>query len=186
MTHDGSYVNFDAGLRPFVFDIPPARRRVSVAELDERLRLQRERADLAEEHVLGLERERLRAAGMGELADETVRVSVDDVMAGFDILSFDLTGAPRHVEVKSSAGARLFFILTRNEHQTAREERGSYWLAWVGRASNLPGGPCEVAWFQDPAAIVDFGHPAWQVSDSDLVVRRAGDDSGLEGDPRSY
>ncbi len=93
MTHEGSRVTFDAGLRPFVLDTPPARRRVSLAELDERLRLQRERADLAEEHVLGLERERLRAAGMDELADETIRVSVDDVMAGFDILSFDLTGA---------------------------------------------------------------------------------------------
>ena len=139
MTHEGSRVTFDAGLRPFVLDTPPARRRVSLAELDERLRLQRERADLAEEHVLGLERERLRAAGMDELADETIRVSVDDVMAGFDILSFDLTGRARHVEVKSSAGPRLFFVLTRNEHQTGRGGRGSV-LARVGGQGVEPAG----------------------------------------------
>ncbi len=185
MTHAGACVTFDPVLRPFVLDTSPAKRRVSQAELDERLRLQRERADLAEEYVLGLERERLRVAGMGKLAGEVLRVSVDDVMAGFDMLSFERTGATRYVEVKSSAGPRLFFVLSRNEYEKAREERRSYWLAWVGGASNLPGGPCEVAWFQDPAAILDGRHPGWQVSDGDLVVRRDGDDSGFQGDPQS-
>ena len=77
---------------------------MSQTELEERLRLQRDRAALAEEYVLNLERERLRAAGKGELADEATRVSIDDVMAGFDIRSFEVTGPPRHIEVKSSAG----------------------------------------------------------------------------------
>jgi hypothetical protein len=184
MTHTGSDVTFDPVLGPFVLDTPPARRRVSQAELDERLRLQQERAALAEEYVLRLERERLRAAGMGELADEVVRVSTDDVMAGFDIRSFEvMTGAPRHIEVKSSAGPRLFFVLTRNEYDTACGRQDSYWIAWVGSASNLPGGLCEVAWFQNPAALLDCEHPAWSVSNGDLVVQRSGDDSSYQQNP---
>ena len=183
MTHTGSVVVFDPTLRPFVLDTPPAKRQMSQAELDKRLHLQRERAELAEEYVLGLERERLRAAGMGELADEVLRVSVDDVMAGFDIRSFEVTGLPRHIEVKSSAGPRLFFVLTRNEYETACENQDSYWIAWVGGASNLPGGPCEVGWFQNPAALLDGHHPAWEVSHNDLLVKRSGDDSAYQEDP---
>lgn len=184
MTHTGSAMTFDPSLRPFVLDTPPAKRRMSQTELEERLRLQKDRAALAEEYVLDLERERLRAAGMGDLADEAARVSIDDVMAGFDIRSFEVTGLPRHVEVKSSAGPRLFFVLTRNEYETACEKQDSYWIAWVGSASNLPVGPCEVGWFQNPGALLDGQHPAWEVSHNDLLIKRSGDDSDFQSDPQ--
>jgi hypothetical protein len=65
---------------------------MSQAELEERLRLQQKRSELAEEYVVGLERERLRAGGEDELAAEVARVSIVDVMAGFDIRSFEVTG----------------------------------------------------------------------------------------------
>jgi hypothetical protein len=145
MRHDGAEVEFDPALLPYVADTPPARRPVSQAELDERMELQRTRSALAEDHVVDLEKRRLHAAGAGHLAKEVVRISTEDVTAGYDILSFDRSGARRFIEVKSSAGPRSFFVLTRNEYDTARLKRGAYWLAWVGFAAKLPEGPCEVA-----------------------------------------
>ena len=46
-----------------------------------------------------------------------------DGLIAFDILSFEVNGTPRHIEVKSSAGPRLFFVLTQNEYETAREKQ---------------------------------------------------------------
>ncbi len=183
MTHDGSTVTFDAALLPYALEVPPAKRRVSQAELDERLELQRIRSALAEDHVVQLEQERLRAAGVGYLAKDVVRVSIDDVTAGYDILSFELTGSPRYIEVKSSAGPRQFFILTRNECEEARQKGRSYWLAWVGWAARLPEGPCEVAWFQDPVAVLEGNPSPWAVDEGDFLIRGRTPDSNFQSRP---
>jgi hypothetical protein len=100
MSHSGATIRFDRALLPFVLEAPTVRRRMSQVELERRLELRQQRADLAEEYVLLLEKERLRKAGEADLAEEVVRVSIDDVMAGYDIHSFEATGAPRYIEVK--------------------------------------------------------------------------------------
>lgn len=184
MSHVRAGIVFDPTLVPYVLEVPPAKRRMSQAELEERLRRREERAILAEEYVVALERNRLRATGAGSFADEVVRVSIDDVMAGYDIRSYEVTGAIRHIEVKSSAGPRSYFVLSRNEFETAREKGDSYWLAWVEGASRLPEGPCAVAWFRNPAAILARNAGMWEVRDGDLVVHRVSDDSPAQADPR--
>src|SRR5204863_9063094 len=140
---------------PYLTDGPSSGHPMSQAQLDERIRLQRWRAVLAEEYILRSEQERLIAAGCEDLAEGVFRISEDDVTAGFDILSFDVSGKRRKVEVKSSAGPREWFMLSANEYRIACEEGNDYWIAWVGWSARLPNGPCDIQWFQDPAGFLE-------------------------------
>lgn len=71
-----------------------------------------------EEFVVKRERERLSEAGLHDLAQEvewTADIHGDGV--GYDIRSFNLSGAERWLEVKTTRGnARSSFFLTRTEH----------------------------------------------------------------------
>jgi hypothetical protein len=182
--HSGSQVLFDSSLRPFVADALPEQRGLSQAELDERLALQRKRAEDAEDYILELERQRLIAAGCPHYAIGVRRISGERVDAGYDIRSFEMTGAPRYIEVKSSAGPRLYFFLSRNEYRFARRHRASYWLAWLGWAARLPAGPCEVAWFPDPMRTILARESPWQVTSAHYCVQRTADDTPFQFIPR--
>jgi hypothetical protein len=169
----------DPFLSGLVVSTPPARRSISPQELEERLLLQKERACWAEDHVAALERRRLTEAGAEHLAKDVTLIARIDVAAGYDILSFEVTGAPRFIEVKASAGRRTSFHLSANEREVAGRERSAYWLAWLGWATRLPHSDPEVAWFRDPAPLFDGSDPAWVVEPDGLLVRRVGDDSHL-------
>ncbi|MEX2140824.1 MAG: DUF3883 domain-containing protein [Pirellulales bacterium] len=173
----------EEALFPFVTDATVRQRPLSQAELDQRLAAQRERSRLAEELIVALERARLRAAGLNELANGVIRISDDDVTAGYDVLSFELTGAPRYIEVKSSAGPRSWFIWTRNEYEVARELENSYWIAWVSWASRLPDGRSDVEWFRNPVAILEAEDPPWHSIECDLRIAKLRDDSEVASSP---
>jgi hypothetical protein len=177
--HAGGRLVLDPYLSGLVVTTPPARRAVSPEELEERLLLQKERACLAEDHVLAVEKRRLSEAGAAHLADDITLVARLDVTAGYDILSFEVSGAPRFIEVKSCAGRRTSFHLSLNEREVAGRERSAYWLAWVGWAIRLPYVEPEVAWFRDPAPLFGGSDTAWVVEPDGLLVRRVGDDSHL-------
>ncbi len=181
--HSGSQVIIDPSLLPYVADSLPTDRTLSQAELEERLATQQERAGLAEEYVVESERQRLIACGCPHYAVGVRRVSIDNVGAGYDIRSFETTGDSRYIEVKSSAGPRNFFILSRNEYRFARRHKRSYWIAWVGWAVRLPEGPCEVAWFRDVVAILKNPASPWRVTPAQLCVQRIGDDTGFQTEP---
>lgn len=87
----------------------------------ERDRLNRTLGRAGEEFVLEVERSRLVRAGMGNLARNVRWVSEEEGDgAGYDILSFDLSGRERLVEVKTTNGvATTPFFVSRNEHNTA-------------------------------------------------------------------
>src|SRR5205814_1236846 len=93
----------DRVLLPYVADTQQPAIPLSQADLDARLLLQRDRAALAEDLVVRLERERLIRTGADDLAEAVVRVSIEDVCAGYDVQSFEVTGQPRLIEVKSCA-----------------------------------------------------------------------------------
>ncbi len=181
--HSGAHVVLDSVMLPFVVDSLPTDRTFSQAELEERLATQQVRAALAEEHVLEIERQRLIACGCPHYAVGVRRVSLENVHAGYDIGSFEVTGASRYIEVKSSAGPRGFFFLSRNEFRCARRSGASYWIAWVGWAARLPNGPCEVAWFRNPAAIMKSDESAWRVTAAQLFVERVADDTTYQTRP---
>lgn len=81
-----------------------------------------------EEFVLGVERERLKAAKRSDLARKVRWVAEEEGDgAGYDVLSFEPSGEERLLEVKTTNGsARTPFFLTRNECRCA-EERAEDW-----------------------------------------------------------
>ncbi len=175
--HAGPHIVLNPILLPYVADSLPIKRSLSQAEIEQRLAAQKGRAVIAEEHIVELERQRLIAAGCPHYAVGVRRVSLEKVDAGYDIRSFEITGAARFIEVKSSAGPRTFFFLSRNEYRFARRHGTSYWLAWVGWAARLPDGPCEVAWFRNPAETMKADGSPWRVIAAQLRVSRMGDDT---------
>jgi len=76
---------------------------------------------LAQDVALRSERERLRKAGHPR-ADEAVQPVWDEPARGFDILSREIDGTPRHIEVKAvrEAGEALSFFVSTNELKKSR------------------------------------------------------------------
>lgn len=70
---------------------------------------------LGEEFVVDYERKNLVEAGNFELATRVKRISIDDIGAGYDVLSFTTTGDEKHIEVKTTIGTGYSFEITINE-----------------------------------------------------------------------
>lgn len=100
-------------------------RKYDVAERDARNHLL---GRAGEERVLIHERAHLTAAGRSDLANRVRWVSdVDGDGAGYDILSFEIDGSDRLVEVKTTNGwERTPFHISRNELAVA-DERRQHW-----------------------------------------------------------
>jgi hypothetical protein len=175
--HTGEELYLDEALRHHVLCLPVGKRPLSAAELEARLAAQKERAALAEEHIVEMEKQRLILLGAEEYVDGVVRISIENVEAGYDVLSYEVDGVHRHIEVKSSVGPRRFFILTPNEHEMAVRTGDTYWLAWVGYAERLPIGPCEAAWFRNPATIISATESPWRVDAAASRITVIADDS---------
>ena len=111
---------------------------VSEEELLRVLDLQRVRAVAAENHVRDLEIERLTKGGRQDLAGLVERVAARDVGAGYDIRSFEIDGSDRLIEVKSSTGTNLRFVLSRNEQRFLEEHDSIAWIYFVPRVHELP------------------------------------------------
>ena len=81
-----------------------------------------------EEFVVDLERRRLAAGDRPDLANKVRWVAMEDGDgAGYDVLSFDLGGKERLIEVKTTNGApKTPFFMTRNEMAVAGE-RAEHW-----------------------------------------------------------
>jgi hypothetical protein len=93
---------------------------------------QAEEGEAAELWVVEFERRRLRNH---PLRDQIRRISIEDVSAGYDIVSFASLSSLQHdffIEVKSHGTTKLFHW-SRNEIATAREFREAYALYLVDR-----------------------------------------------------
>jgi uncharacterized protein DUF3883 len=177
LKNDGESVSVAPTLVPYIVQSSPKSRPISQQELDDRLAAQNAMANLAEEYVVTIEKARLRNAGLDDLAEGVYRASLVDVGAGFDVLSFDVDGIRRRIEVKASAGPRRSFFISKNEIAKAREYGNSYWLAWLSFCERLPGGPIQISWFQDPARILDGTDSPWELVAHEFLVKRICDDS---------
>ena len=111
---------------------------ISEEELLRVLDLQRVRAVAAENYVLALETARLTRGSRQDLAGLVERVAARDVAAGYDIRSFELDGSDRLIEVKSSTGTNLRFVLSRNERRFLEEHDSIAWIYFVPRVHELP------------------------------------------------
>ena len=105
------------------------RRKINLLELEERLRREKELGLKAEEYVMNYERNKLSKYGL-EL--EPVQISLIDVSAGFDVLSYDQDGNDKYIEVKSCGDDYRFFI-SANEVNFSKVYRERYWLYLFNR-----------------------------------------------------
>ncbi|MBL1433960.1 DUF3883 domain-containing protein [Candidatus Wolfebacteria bacterium] len=85
-----------------------------------------------EELVLSIERRCLEEAGKKDLAIRVSRVSIDDDSLGYDILSFDLDGNKKYIEVKTSVskGGSVRFYVSLNEYGIGKNKE-NYFIYFV-------------------------------------------------------
>jgi DNA-binding PadR family transcriptional regulator len=129
-------------------------RRIGLEEFKSRLKKMEETGEIGEAFVLQQERTRLTSLGRSDLAERVRHVSLEDVAAGYDILSFDEGGDEIFIEVKTSTTANASFELTSNEYLIAGEKGAAY---VIHRVINAGGPAPEVLKFEDPAALVASG-----------------------------
>jgi len=93
---------------------------------------QKRLGDRGEKIVLKAEEKRLTDLGKAKLAKKIKHISQDSDSAGYDILSFNENGTPRHIEVKSTANKTICdgFYITANE-LTKSQELENYYLYFV-------------------------------------------------------
>jgi hypothetical protein len=87
--------------------------------------------DQGEKYVIEYEKQRLKSEGREDLAEKVKRISLVNVGAGYDILSFDKEGMERFVEVKTTIGDGSQFQLTANEYKVAKSKKERYWIYFV-------------------------------------------------------
>jgi hypothetical protein len=83
-----------------------------------------------EEFVINFERARLIRAGAENLASKIEHVAkLRGDLAGFDVLSFERSGAERLIEVKTTKyGAHTPFFVSRNELEVSKTQNNQYHL----------------------------------------------------------
>ena len=105
----------------------------------EREKQRRRLGRLAQDIALESERRRLRAQGWRNPA-EAAKAVWHEPARGYDILSQEQNGSPRHIEVKAArfSGGKLSFFLTENERKKARILPNYYFYLVLDAQSERP------------------------------------------------
>lgn len=106
---------------------PPASGQVNYLEREGR---NRDLGRAGEEYVVRFEQARLVTAGCEKLASQIQHVSRSgDDSAGFDVLSYEVTGQERLIEVKTTKyGKETPFFVSRNELDVSKRHADAYYL----------------------------------------------------------
>ena len=112
------------------------------------------RARNAEEYVVQYERQRLMQAGYHRLAKSVERISEYDAKASYDVLSYNIDGSIRYIEVKSSTNLRIEFYWSRAEKTFSERMGDSYWIYFVPRSHELPDLQHDMLLIQNPSKAV--------------------------------
>lgn len=102
-----------------------------------------------EQHVLDLERRRLRRAGRTDLANRVSWISQLRPFDGYDIRSYETDGTMRFVEVKSTTGSGRKFPISPNEWRMASRKKSLYAICRVTSVESNP----QIIWLNDPVAL---------------------------------
>ena len=84
-----------------------------------------------EEYVVDFERKKLVEAGKTDLAKRVRRVSISDIGAGFDVLSFTPQGEQIYIEVKTTIGNGFSFEITINELNKSEIYKQNYFIYFI-------------------------------------------------------
>jgi len=111
----------------------------------------REQIGLAGENwVIDYEKDILNANGSSTLAERVQRISQTNISAGFDILSYELSGSEKFIEVKTTALSKPEFFLSSNELDVAKEFKSRYWIYFLAEIYGNP----KLIKIHDPASKV--------------------------------
>ena len=154
--------------------------KLTQAELLGQLERQRQRGDLAEQKALEIEIRRLLDLGRSDLAAKVVRLSLDDVSAGYDIRSYEKNGQPRFIEVKSSVGSQVQFEWSDNERERATREGDTYFVYFVPFSFTLPDLSAPIIIIKNPLSFIKSG--ALHETPSTYLVRERSRPLTLRGD----
>lgn len=92
-----------------------------------------------EQLVLAYEKWQLHQAGKSSLADEIRWISVDDDGAGFDILSKNLNGSDKYIEVKTTKLSKEApFFFSKGEYEYSKAKASNYHLYRVFQFARSP------------------------------------------------
>jgi hypothetical protein len=111
--------------------VPKKKRKITPEEFLKIKSIMEENGQLGEEHVLKAERARLRRADRADLAAKISWISQESIAEGYDILSFEVTGEEKFIEVKATAGKQNTFEMSDNEWQKACELGEQYYICRV-------------------------------------------------------
>lgn len=99
----------------------------------------REQIGLAgEDWVVDYEKGDLKSNGYVELAERVERISQTNISAGFDVLSYELSGSEKFIEVKTTALSKLELYLSANELDVAKEYKNRYWIYFLSEIYGIP------------------------------------------------
>ena len=125
--------------------------------------------------VLKSEKDKLREAGLKDLAEQIVHESAEGNTPGWDITSFDENGEKIFIEVKSTTGKTITSVdLTENEWKAASnpENRENYYLYLVTEALATTSPPIQI--LQNPWNWVDQGELGIRPTVHELLLHRLG------------
>jgi hypothetical protein len=108
---------------------PRSKRRVGFIDFDARSKKNSLVGSKGEEMVVKFEKDYLKSKGLPDLAEKVERISMIDSSVGYDVVSYELDGQKKHIEVKSTTSPPstiLSFIISSNELEVARNIQNYY------------------------------------------------------------
>ena len=140
--------------------------KINENQLEELLQKKKELGKLGEERVIEHEITYLTKNGRSDLAKHIRQISKESISEGYDIISFDLDGNKKFIEVKSSKSKNFSFYITDNELNTARLLTNQY---WIYRVVLLDNGEININKFQNPIEKIDCDE--WKISPLNYLVQ---------------
>jgi hypothetical protein len=99
----------------------------------------REQIGLAGENwVIDYEKKFLSKNGYYDLANKVRRMSQTNILAGFDVLSYESNSDEKYIEVKTTALSKVEFFLSSNELEVAKELKNKYWIYFLSEIYGIP------------------------------------------------
>ena len=112
-----------------------SKRKLSQADIDKSLIIQKKIGQIAEKFVLKYEKDRLTKRGYLDKAKRVEQISDDWANKGYDIESFDGEGddilPDRFIEVKGTTRKKFSIFWSQNEIKKAKELGAEYWIYFI-------------------------------------------------------
>ena len=115
-----------------------SRKKLSPEQFLDIKRRMEENGRLGEEFVMNEERRVLRRAGKPYLANRVRWISQESVCEGYDILSYEITGEEKWIEVKATSGSSRVFEMTDHEWRICCAAGEKYWVYRISLVRTSP------------------------------------------------